>query len=152
MEKRLAISPRQARLGSPFSAAGSNLYSRTKPILTKGSQALRLLPCPPMSPKSAAQNATFAKFAGNGKIDVLINSAAAAGPRETVAKADGEEYLGNVQANLAGAFWVAQAFICHAAPDAVVVDYSSSGFILPTTSPRWLSTASRTAWLALTRT
>jgi NAD(P)-dependent dehydrogenase (short-subunit alcohol dehydrogenase family) len=69
----------------------------------------------------------FSQFAGNGKIDVLIHSAAAIGPKEPVAEADGEKYLEAIQFNLAGAFNVSRAFIHHAAPDGVAVAINSWG-------------------------
>ncbi|KAI1813740.1 NAD(P)-binding protein [Poronia punctata] len=62
-----------------------------------------------------------------GKIDVLIHSAAAIGPKETVADADGEAYLEAIQTNLAGAFYVSRAFVHHAAPGAVAVAINSWG-------------------------
>ena len=70
-------------------------------------------------------NAAFTKFAKDEKINVLIHSAATVGTKETVAEADGDEYLSAIQANLAGAFWVSQAFIRHAAPGAVAVAINS---------------------------
>ncbi|KAM3069049.1 hypothetical protein ACMFMG_004228 [Clarireedia jacksonii] len=75
--------------------------------------------------KKSEVDAAFSQFAGTGKIDVLVHSAATIGPKETVAEADGEEYLQAIQTNLAGAFWVAQAFVRHAAPEAVAIAMSS---------------------------
>jgi NAD(P)-dependent dehydrogenase (short-subunit alcohol dehydrogenase family) len=75
--------------------------------------------------KKSEVDAAFAQFAGTGKIDVLVHSAATIGPKEGVAEADGEEFLQGIQTNLAGAFWVAQAFVRHAAPDAVAIAISS---------------------------
>lgn len=75
--------------------------------------------------KKADVDAAFAQFAGDGTINVLIHSAASIGPKEPVAVANGDEYLEAIQMNLAGSFWVAQAFLRHAAPDAVVVAISS---------------------------
>lgn len=71
--------------------------------------------------KKSAVDAAFSQFAGSGKIHVLIHAAAAVGPKETIADVDGEEYLGAIQTNLAGSLRVAQAFLRHAARDAVVV-------------------------------
>ncbi|KAF8890576.1 hypothetical protein CPB85DRAFT_1231074 [Mucidula mucida] len=53
------------------------------------------------------------------KVNVLIHSVAEAGPLEPVGLDDGEKYLEAIQFNLTGALWVAQAFLRHAAPDAV---------------------------------
>lgn len=72
-------------------------------------------------------NSAFSKFAGSGKIDVLIHSAAAIGPKENLADADGEDYLEAIQTNITGSLWVAKAFIRHAAPEAVAVAINSWG-------------------------
>ncbi|RFU80813.1 nadp-binding rossmann-fold containing [Trichoderma arundinaceum] len=77
--------------------------------------------------KKSDVDVAFAQFAGNGKINVVVSSAAAIGPKETIGEVDGEEYLGNIQDNVAGALWVAQAFIRHAAPDAVAIAINSFG-------------------------
>lgn len=75
--------------------------------------------------KKSDVDAAFSHFSGNGKVNVLIHSAATIGPKKTVADADGKEFLGAIQDNLAGAFWVAQAFLRHATPDAVAVAINS---------------------------
>lgn len=77
--------------------------------------------------KKSDMDAAFAQFAGDGKIDVLIHAAAIIGPQETVADVDGEQFLDAIQTNLAGSLWVAQAFLRHAAPDAVAVAPSTRG-------------------------
>ncbi len=59
------------------------------------------------------------------KVNVLIHSVAEAGPLEPVGLDDGEKYLEAIQFNLIGALWVAQAFLRHAAPDAVANPISS---------------------------
>ncbi|KAK2604551.1 hypothetical protein N8I77_007469 [Diaporthe amygdali] len=62
--------------------------------------------------KQGEVDAAFARFAGGGgKVDVLVHSAAAIGPGERVSDVDGEMFLEGVQANVAGALWVAKAFI-----------------------------------------
>lgn len=73
--------------------------------------------------KQADVDAAFSQFAGgsdSGKIDVLIHTAAAIGPKQGVPDADGGEFLESVQANIAGALWVAKAFMRHAAPEGAV--------------------------------
>lgn len=76
--------------------------------------------------KKADVDAAFARFAGGGsKVDVLVHSAAVAGPQEAVDVVDGEAYLEALHANVAGALWVAQAFVRHAAPDAVAIAINS---------------------------
>ncbi|KAL7926097.1 hypothetical protein ACQKWADRAFT_281761 [Trichoderma austrokoningii] len=75
--------------------------------------------------KKSDVDAAFSQFAGNGKINVLVHSAAVIGPKEGVAEADGDSYLEAIQENIAGALWVAQAFLRHAAPDAVAIIINS---------------------------
>lgn len=75
--------------------------------------------------KKSDVDAAFSKFSGDGKIDVLVHSAARIGPKEPVAVADGEEYLAGIQENITGSFWIAQAFLRHAAPDAVAIPINS---------------------------
>ncbi|KAI3331451.1 NAD(P)-binding protein [Xylariaceae sp. AK1471] len=77
--------------------------------------------------KQSDVDEAFSQFARNGKINVLIHSAATIGPKETVAEAEGEKYLEAIQTNLAGAFWVSRAFVHNAAPDAVAVAINSWG-------------------------
>ncbi|GFP56981.1 hypothetical protein ACSS6W_004475 [Trichoderma asperelloides] len=75
--------------------------------------------------KKSDVDAAFSQFASNGKINVLVHSAAVIGPKEGVADADGDRYLEAIQENIAGALWVAQAFLRHAAPDAVAIIINS---------------------------
>lgn len=77
--------------------------------------------------KKSDIDAAFASFAGSGKIDTLIHAAATIGPKENVTAADGPAFLDAIQANLAGSLYVAQAFVRHAAPDAVAVAINSWG-------------------------
>ncbi|KAK9413579.1 putative Nadp-binding rossmann-fold containing [Seiridium unicorne] len=70
-------------------------------------------------------NAAFDKFAAKAKIDVLIHAAAYIGPKEPITEANGQEVLDTVQFNVAGSLWVAQAFVRHAAPNAVAVPINS---------------------------
>lgn len=72
-------------------------------------------------------DAAFSKFAANGKINVLIHSAAVIGPKDAVTVVDGNDYLEAIQNNLTGSLWVAQAFVRHAATDAVAVSINSFG-------------------------
>ncbi|KAI0883132.1 uncharacterized protein GGS22DRAFT_190440 [Annulohypoxylon maeteangense] len=77
--------------------------------------------------KKSDMDAAFAQFAGKGKIDVLIHSAAVVGPKANINDADPDEYLDCIQTNVKGSFFVAQAFVRHAAPNAVVVAINSWG-------------------------
>ncbi|KAI0382482.1 NAD(P)-binding protein [Hypomontagnella monticulosa] len=77
--------------------------------------------------KKSDMDAAFAQFAGSGKINVLVHSAAVIGPKESIAEADGDQYLEAIQGNIAGSLWVAKAFLRHAAPDAVAIAINSWG-------------------------
>lgn len=74
----------------------------------------------------AQVDAAFAKFAGDGSIDILVSGAAVIGPQEPVANVDSDKFLDAIQDNLKGSLVVAQAFLRHAAPDAVVIEVNSS--------------------------
>jgi NAD(P)-dependent dehydrogenase (short-subunit alcohol dehydrogenase family) len=75
----------------------------------------------------ASVNSAFDNFAKDSKIDTLIHAAAAIGPAQNIADADGREFLKGITDNVEGSLWVAKAFIRHAAPDAQVVAINSWG-------------------------
>ncbi|KAK5055098.1 hypothetical protein LTR84_012846 [Exophiala bonariae] len=75
--------------------------------------------------KVEVENA-FAKVVGDKKIDVLVSNAAMIGPQEAVGEADDTKLLDAVSQNLSGSLYIAQAFLHHAAADAVAIDVSSS--------------------------
>ena len=68
----------------------------------------------------------FAKFFGDGKIDVMISNAAMIGPQDSVRDVDGDKFLDAIQQNLKGSLIIAQAFLRYASTDAVAIDVSSS--------------------------
>lgn len=68
----------------------------------------------------------FANFVGDGKLDVLVSNAAMIGPQEPVADVDPQGFLDAIQKNLAGSLHVAQAFLRHAATNAVAIETNSS--------------------------
>ena len=68
----------------------------------------------------------FATFLGDGKIDVLVSGAAMIGPQEPVREVDGDKFLEAVNMNLKGSLNIAQAFLRHAAKDAVAIDVNSA--------------------------
>jgi NAD(P)-dependent dehydrogenase (short-subunit alcohol dehydrogenase family) len=76
--------------------------------------------------KKSEVEAAFAKFAGKGKIHVLVSNAAMIGPQEAVNEVDGDRFLEAIQQNLKGSLWVAQAFLRYASTDAVAIDINSS--------------------------
>ena len=63
---------------------------------------------------------------GKGKIDVFVAGAAVTGPMESTNDVDPEKMLSTIDKNLRGSIYTAQAFLKHAAEDAVVIDISSS--------------------------
>ncbi|KAK4865396.1 hypothetical protein LT330_009507 [Penicillium expansum] len=71
-------------------------------------------------------DAAFAKFAGDGSIDILVSGAAVIGPQDQVGNVDNDKFLDAIHVNLQGSLAVAQAFLRHASPDAVVIDINSS--------------------------
>lgn len=71
-------------------------------------------------------NAAVARFVGDGKIDILVSNTAIIGPQDPVKDVDSDKFLDAIQQNLKGTLFVAQAFLRHAAPDAVVVETNSS--------------------------
>ena len=68
----------------------------------------------------------FSNFAGDGKIQVLVSNAAMVGPLEGVSVVDPDKFVEAVEQNLRGSTYVAQAFLRHAATDAVAIEVSSS--------------------------
>ncbi|KAK7733190.1 hypothetical protein SLS63_004719 [Diaporthe eres] len=91
-----------------------------KAYIEKTYPGVEVITIPTDVTKQADVDTAFSRFAGGGKIDVLVDTAAAVGPRERVSDADGEAFLGTVQTNVAGALWVARAFVRHAAPEGAV--------------------------------
>ncbi|KAI5360706.1 Putative short-chain dehydrogenase/reductase SDR, NAD(P)-binding domain superfamily [Septoria linicola] len=68
----------------------------------------------------------FNRFVGDtGKIDILISSAAVAGPPEGVGEVDTDKFLSTIDQNIKGSLHIAQAFVRHAISDAVAINISS---------------------------
>ncbi|KAF2636951.1 NAD(P)-binding protein [Massarina eburnea CBS 473.64] len=65
-------------------------------------------------------------FAKVGKIHVMVSNAGFAGPLEGMNDVDPEKFLATIHQNVAGAVYVSQAFMRHAAEDAVAIDVNSS--------------------------
>ena len=70
-------------------------------------------------------DASFSKFLGNGKVDVVVSNAAVQGPTESVKEVDGDKLLASVQQNLGGSLNIAQAFLRYATSDAVAIEVNS---------------------------
>lgn len=125
-----------AETGHYFAEAGASrialLGRREQPLLdTKASIKQKF---PKVEVFVASTNVTkkievdtaFATFVGEGKINVLVTCAAVIGPQQPLVDADSEHFLAAIQENLQGAMFVAQAFVRHAARDAVAIEISSS--------------------------
>ncbi|KAK0658096.1 hypothetical protein B0T16DRAFT_363431 [Cercophora newfieldiana] len=120
-----------------FAAAGASrialLGRREKPLLdTKFSiqrehPSVDVFVAPTDVTNKSQVDKAFDLFLKNGqKLHVLITAAATLGPKDSVEWVDGPAFLGGVQRNLEGALYAAQAFLRHAARDAVVVEVNSN--------------------------
>lgn len=68
----------------------------------------------------------FAKFVGDQRLHVLVNSAGTVGPHESVQDVSGDKFRDCIEKNLMGSLFVAQAFIYYASTDAVAIEVNSS--------------------------
>ncbi|KAK8108097.1 short chain dehydrogenase reductase [Apiospora kogelbergensis] len=113
-----------------ITGGGSGIGSETARFFAAAGAARILLLGRRPGPSPKPRHAAFADFVkqtpGQKKIDVLISNAAFTGPLEGVADVDPTAFLAGIQTNVGGALHVAQAFLRHAAADAVVVNVSSS--------------------------
>lgn len=97
----------------------------TKALIEKQYPGVEVFIAPTDVTNKSQVDAAFGKFAGNGKIDVVVSNAALAGPPDSVENAQEERFLGAIHANLKGSLAVAQAFLRHAAKNAVAIDVNS---------------------------
>ncbi|PSN74875.1 NAD(P)-binding protein [Corynespora cassiicola Philippines] len=119
-----------------FAKAGASrlalLGRREQPLLdTKASiqqqfPSIEIFTAPTDVTNKGQVDAAFAKFAGSGKIDVVVSNAAVRGPMETVRDVDTDEFLAAVDTNIRGSFYVAKATLAHGAKDAVVIEVNSA--------------------------
>lgn len=119
-----------------FAQAGASrialLGRREQPLLdTKASierdyKRVDVFTAPTDVTKKSEVEAAFAKFLGDGKIDILVSGAAVVGPLDSVENVDSEKFLDALNVNVAGSLYVAKAFLKHAAPNATVVEINSS--------------------------
>ncbi|KAK3309002.1 uncharacterized protein B0T15DRAFT_573061 [Chaetomium strumarium] len=120
-----------------FAAAGASrialLGRREQPLLETKASIERQFPgvdvfvAPTDVTVKSQVDAAFANFLGrDGKLDVAVSNAAIIGPHETVDEVDADKFIDGVSQNLRGALLVAQAFLRHAAKDAVAINVSSS--------------------------
>jgi len=120
-----------------FTAAGASriavLGRREQPLLdTKASIETQfpnvdVFTAPTDVTNQSEVDAAFAHFLGDGQeLDVLVSGAAVIGPLEPLRDVDPKRFLDALQANVKGTLFVAQAFLRHAAANAVVVEINSS--------------------------
>jgi NAD(P)-dependent dehydrogenase (short-subunit alcohol dehydrogenase family) len=76
--------------------------------------------------KKSEVDAALAKFLGDAKLNILVSNAALGDPLEGVRDVDVEAFMNGIQVNIGGTLHIAQAFLRHAATDAVVIDVNSS--------------------------
>lgn len=76
--------------------------------------------------KKSEVDAAFANFIGRGRVDVVVSNAGAMGPSESVEDAEEHKFLGAIQKSIQGSLFVAQAFLRHAAANAVAINVCSS--------------------------
>ncbi|KAF7536568.1 hypothetical protein G7054_g4407 [Neopestalotiopsis clavispora] len=102
----------------------------TKASILENHPNIEVITVPTDITKQSDVDAAFAKFlegdGGKKKLDVLVSNAAVSGPREPLTEADPHAFLEAIQQNLGGALWMSLAFARHAAPNATVVNVSSS--------------------------
>ncbi|RMZ91917.1 hypothetical protein DV736_g862, partial [Chaetothyriales sp. CBS 134916] len=75
--------------------------------------------------KKSKVDEAFAKFVGDGKIDVLVSNMVMIGPQDPVEYVDADKFVEATQQNLRGSLLVVQAFLRYAATDAAAIDINS---------------------------
>jgi len=135
-----------AETARSFAAAGASrialLGRREQPLLdTKASiesqsRGVEVFVAPTDLTKEKEVHSAFDKFLKDKKVDILVSNAAmngapGAGSTGSVQDTTSSTFLEIVNQNLSGSLFVAQAFLQHAAPDAVVIDVSSNAIHLP---------------------
>ncbi|PYI14155.1 NAD(P)-binding protein [Aspergillus japonicus CBS 114.51] len=99
----------------------------TKISIQRDFPGVEVFTAPTNITRQSEVDAAFSQFLGpEGRIHVLVSNAGMIGPMVPVANAPGDQALDAIQQNLHGAWWVAQAFLRCAAPDAAVIETSSS--------------------------
>lgn len=126
-----------AETARSFAQAGAArialLGRREQPLLETRASILEKFPeievftAPTDITKKSQVDTAFAQFTRDQtKVDIMISNAATAFPKESVRDIDPDAFLNVVHVSFAGALLVAQAFLRHAASNAVVVNVSSS--------------------------
>jgi NAD(P)-dependent dehydrogenase (short-subunit alcohol dehydrogenase family) len=125
-----------AETARSFAKAGASrialLGRRERPLLDTKASIEREFPgvevfvAPTDVTKKGEVDAAFAKFVGDGKLDVLVSNAAITGPHEAVRDVEPAQFLDCLQIIVGGSLYVAQAFLRHASKDATAIDVNSS--------------------------
>lgn len=98
----------------------------TKLSISKGYPGVNITSASADILKKTEIEAAFAEFCRGGKIDVLVSNAGVGGLVAPIKDADPDEWFPGVETNMKGSFVVAQSFLAHAAPGAVVINITSA--------------------------
>jgi NAD(P)-dependent dehydrogenase (short-subunit alcohol dehydrogenase family) len=124
-----------AEIARYFAKAGASriliIGRRESPLLTTKASIEKDFPAVDVSYASADAtkkseiDAAFASFAKDVKINVLVSNAGVLGNRSSIRDANMDKWFSGIETNLKGSFTVAQSFLGHAAPEAVLINVSS---------------------------
>ena len=119
-----------------FAEAGATrialLGRREQPLLDTQADIARDFPsvdifvAPTDITRRSEVDAAFANFIGSDKVNIVVSNAGSMGPSDSVEDAEEHSFLGAVQQTIQGSLFIAQAFLRHAAPNAVAINVSSS--------------------------
>ncbi|EON61154.1 hypothetical protein W97_00365 [Coniosporium apollinis CBS 100218] len=98
----------------------------TKASISEESPSVKISCAPADTTKKTEIEAAFAEFCKGGKIDVLVSNAGIFGLQSPIKDANVDEWFSGIETNVKGSFTVAQSFLSHAAPGAVVINVSSA--------------------------
>ncbi|THZ09617.1 oxidoreductase [Aureobasidium pullulans] len=79
----------------------------------------------PLRPELSVKGKTVI-ITGDDKVDILVSGAAVVGPLEPIEHVNSDTFMDAIHTNIAGSLFVAQAFLRHASPNAIVVEINSS--------------------------
>ena len=100
----------------------------TKASISKESPSVHVSFASADTAKKTEIDAAFAEFSKGGKIDVLVSNAGIAGVKSSIKDASVDEWFSGIETNVKGSFTVAQSFLSHAAPGAIVINVSTAAW------------------------
>jgi NAD(P)-dependent dehydrogenase (short-subunit alcohol dehydrogenase family) len=125
-----------AETARSFAAAGASrialLGRRVKPLLYIKAAIERDFPSAEVFiastdiTKKSEVDVAFEEFLGERKVDVLVSNAGSMEPSESVEDENEHTFTEFIETSIQGSFFVAQAFLRHAAANAVAINLSSS--------------------------